>query len=164
MDRSDRDLWADVVAAEQRLTRLRAEFYQSATSRPEILAEALHGSNWERGAALSFLRSLPDDVPALLEPLVECATSPAWALAARQAIAGGTRGVVLPRVRELIARRLDAADTTSDASASDAEEYRRLAELLWHLDDGEGLALLVERAGQSSHPAIREVAEDFSQP
>ncbi|MFC7277258.1 hypothetical protein ACFQS1_24965 [Paractinoplanes rhizophilus] len=149
----DQDLWAAIVAADQKLARVRAEFYQHAEARHEVLVAALQGSNWDRGAALAFLEVLSDDVPELLEQLVEHAMSPRWALAARRAIAAGRHEEVAPALRQIIDRLLPTADP---------EEYRRLAELLRHLGDREGLRMLLDGASRRDDPDIREVVDDFS--
>lgn len=150
---ADQNLWAAVVAADQQLARSRAEFYQHAEARREVLASALRGSNWDRGAALSFLEVLSDDVPELLDQLVEHATSHRWALAARRAIASGRREDVTPMLRQIVEVRLATADP---------DDYRRLAELLRHLNDNVALRALVENAKRRDDPDVQEVARDFS--
>ena len=149
----DQDLWAAIVAADQQLARVRAEFYQDAEARHEVLLAALQGSNWDCGAALAYLEALPDDVPELLDQLVEHAMSHRWALAARRAIAAGWSEKVAPVLRQIIERRLGTADP---------DDYRRIAELLLHLGEREGLRMLVESARKKDDPDIREVADDFS--
>lgn len=146
------ELWAAVVAAEREVTQSRAHFYQRATSRPEILAEALNGSRWEKAAALSFLQSLPDDVPILLGQLVGLAMSSGWALSARRAIASGQRSVVLPALDTLVRARL---------SEADADDYRRLAELLHHIQALDTLGALVQAALVSGDAETIEVGQDF---
>jgi hypothetical protein len=79
-------LWAAVVAAEERLAAAKAAFYRMSASRSAVLATALTGSSWERSAALSFLRSLPEDVPNLVPELFALAVSPAWSSSARDAM------------------------------------------------------------------------------
>jgi len=150
---NDQDLWAAIVAADQHLARARAEFYQHAEARREVLAAALQGSNWDRGAALSLLEVLPDDVPELLDQLVEQATSHRWALASRRAIASGRREAVTPLLRQIIRKRLETADV---------DDYRRLAELLRHMNDEEALSALVQKAGSLDDPDMQEVAQDFA--
>lgn len=149
----DTDLWAAVVAAEQQAASARAEFYHNAESRHDVLAAGLHGSRWEQRSALTFLECFPDDVPALLDQVIDLATSPRWAGPARQAIASNKAEAVVHRVRQLIDMRLENAD---------ADDYRRLAELLVHLNDTQALRALIERAKSNNDPEIREVGEDFS--
>ncbi|MFF4813885.1 hypothetical protein ACFY2K_04805 [Kitasatospora sp. NPDC001309] len=152
--KADQDLWALVVAAEQQMARARADFYRNAGSRQDVLAAALRGSTWERGAALAFLRSLPDDVVPLLGQLVDVSMSVKWASAAKRAIAGGNPAAVRPAVRRLVEERLPAAD---------ADDWRRLVELLDFLGDREGVRELVAQAATNGDPEIREVGEDFSE-
>jgi hypothetical protein len=96
---------------------------------------------------------LPDHVPELLDQLVEHATSHGWALAARRAIASGRREAVMPLLRQIVDRRLAIAD---------ADDCRRLAELLRHLNDKEALEALVQELSSRDDPDFLEVAEDFS--
>lgn len=153
MTESDHDLWATLVSADKQLAGARAEFYQRAGDRRSVLAAALRGSAWDRGAALSFLEALPDDVPSLLDELVDNALSVRWALAARRAIAAGQPVVVTPLLTEIVRGRLAAAD---------ADDFRRLAELLRHLGAVEPLASLLSEARQSDDPETRQVADDFT--
>ncbi|SEQ13080.1 hypothetical protein SAMN05216188_102162 [Lentzea xinjiangensis] len=151
----DQDLWAAVVAADRRLARARADFHQHAAARREVLADALalRPSNaWECGSALSFLSVLPEDVPALVDQLVECATLDGWALEARSALAAGRRAEVLPLVRQAVDRRLPIAD---------ALDYRRLAELLHHVGDEEALHALVESARGHGEQEVRDLADEL---
>ncbi|GLX03547.1 hypothetical protein [Microbispora sp. NBRC 16548] len=150
---TDRRMWEAIIAAEQQSARLRADFYRHAASRAETLSAALRGSTWDRGAALTFLQTFPSDVPALLRPLVELALSQAWALDARRAIARGRRDLVLPRLRDMVVERLPTAD---------AEDLRRMAELLGSIEAWQILRVLVQNAAGSDDPDAREVAEDFT--
>ena len=104
-------------------------------------------------AASSFVQALPDDVPELIDQLIAHAMSPRSALAARRAIASGRTDIVRPLVRQVVNRRLATADP---------DDYRRLAELLVHLHDGEALEALVRKARSHDDPSLQEVAEDFS--
>ncbi|GIF24010.1 hypothetical protein BJ973_004622 [Actinoplanes tereljensis] len=151
-DEVDQELWAAVVAAQQQLARARAEFHRHAQSRPEILAGALRGSSWERGAALSFLETLPDDVPELLDVLIDNAMAPGWALAARRAIAAGRPEAISPLIKKASAER---------SLNADAEDCRRLAELLEHLGESDCLADLLQAAGRQGDPEYLEIVEDF---
>lgn len=153
--RADDALWAAVIAAEKELGRAHAAFYQQADLRRETLSRALRAGSksWDSFAALDLLDRLSDDVPELLEELVDLAMVDVRALDARRVIAR-RRYVVTQTVRDIVARRLDTADD---------RDYWRLAELLEHLRDGEGLRSLVERARTSDDPDIREVADHFDQ-
>ena len=64
----------------------------------------------DQRAALHFLGALPDDVPALLDRLVELSLSHRWALAARQAIAPAWQADHLPEPPQKVKARLDHAD------------------------------------------------------
>jgi hypothetical protein len=149
----DGDLWEACVVAERKLAGCRAAFYQNAQNRAEALTQALSGSGWDRTAALRLLDSLPDDVPDLLDQLIEYALSQGSALQARRAIGSGRGIEVVDKVRRLVEARLFVAD---------AEEYRRLAELLTYLMDWGALRDLVRRAAASQDPETREVGEDFN--
>ncbi|GIE85766.1 hypothetical protein [Actinoplanes regularis] len=151
----DQQLWAALVAAEQERAHRRAEFYQHAKSRTGIIAQALNGSRWDQGVALEFLAVLPEDVPAVLDRLIELSLSHGWALAARQAIAPAWRTGRLGELPQKVMALLDHADE---------DEYRRLAELLDHIQARDVLRELVNRAKTSADPDIREVAEDFAEP
>lgn len=151
----DQALWAALVAAEQDRARRRAEFYQLAKSRTEVITTALAGSVWDQGTALAFLAALPDDVPAVLDRLIELSLSHRWALAARQAITPAWRAGRLAELPQKAIARLEDADD---------DEYRRLAELLEHVHAHDALRELVKRAKTSDDPHIREVAVDFAEP
>jgi hypothetical protein len=49
-------------------------------------------------------------------------------------------------------------------ASADGDEYRRLAELLWHVGDRETLVELTARALVSADSETRAVGEDFSVP
>ena len=147
-------MWEAVVAAERQVTRCRADFYQAAESRAETLRAALTGSNWERRAAFAFLQSLPDDVPILLDQLVELALSHRWAPFARRVISGARRDAVLPALGVMVTARLVVADP---------DEYRRLAELTAAVDGWETLREIVRAALQNDDPDVREVGVDFTE-
>jgi hypothetical protein len=158
MDGNDRQLWADVVAAEQQLVRARLQFSQRSQSREETLSEALDGpSIADRRAALAYLAVFPEEVPVLLGRLFDISLSAGWALAARRAIARGPAEVVVPALRDLVEKQV--ADP-----ATDADDYRRIAELLHHVGHAGTLARLVTIAGRSADPEIREVGTDYTVP
>lgn len=149
----DQKLWAALVAVERERARLRTDFYQHANARTDTLAAALAGTGWDQSAALRFLAALSDDVPALIDRLVELSLSHRSALAARQAIAPAWRAGRLPDLPQKVLARLDQADD---------DEYRLLGELLEHLNAHDALRELLKRARNSADPDIREVAEDFA--
>lgn len=152
--RDDHTLWETVVAAERELAGCRADFYQHANSRLEILAEALNGSGWDRAAAMNFLAVLGlHDTLELLPQLVELALSHRWAGRARQAIGSARRDRLIPALEEIVLPRLGSADW---------DEYRRLAELLAHVEAWDILRQLTQRALTSDDLDTREVGEDFT--
>lgn len=151
-ERDVRSSWADIVAAEQHLARCSADFYQDADSRAGVLVAALAGSNWDRQAALNFLRRFPEDVPALLELLVEHALSHRWASLARSAIRSGRRDSVAARLPDVIDRY---------SAGAEGDDYRRLAELCAEVEHWDILGRLVRQTMASDDVEIREVGEDF---
>ncbi|MFB6839887.1 hypothetical protein [Streptomyces sp. NPDC056361] len=153
---SDDELWQAVVEAKREMHRRQADFHHKAGSRPDILKAALAAGSgpWQRGAALDFLTELSDDVPALLGDLVGLCLSHGWALAARQAIDSIPHDELLPLLEPLVMERLGSADD---------DEYRRLAELLAHVQAWELLSRLVGRALDTDDPDTHEVAEDFTE-
>jgi hypothetical protein len=154
----DRKLWADVVAAEKQLVQARFQFNERSHARKEQLREALEGaSKSDRRAALAFLEVFPEDVPDLLDRLFDISLSPGWALATRRAIARGPAELVTPALRQLVERQLADPET-------DADDYRRIAELLDHVNHADTLAHLANTANQSADPEIREVGTDYTTP
>ncbi|MFD0517868.1 hypothetical protein [Paractinoplanes durhamensis] len=96
----DQRLWDALVAAEWEHAHRRAEFYQQARSRTDVITAALAGSSADQSTALRFLAVLPDDVPAVLDRLIELSLSHRWSLEARQAIAPAWRAGRLPDLPE----------------------------------------------------------------
>lgn len=150
---SDLDLWSAVVQAEREVARRRADFYRHAKDQTAILAQALCGHGWDTGAALWYLREFYDGTPALLEPLVDAALSERTALWARQAIARVSSDRLVPELEPIVLARLDGADDL---------DYRRLAELLAHVQAWPVLHKLVLRALASDDPDTREVGDDVT--
>ncbi|MGY0234261.1 hypothetical protein [Longispora urticae] len=152
---SGQDLWAAVVAADAELTRCRADFYRHAASRADILAVALTGPTGERASAMHFLRSFPEDVPALLEILVENVLSHRWGPYARDAIvASGRRPALFAELRTL---------TDGILPRADADDFLRISDLLTALRDWSGVAHLARRAAATGDPEIREIGADLEQ-
>jgi hypothetical protein len=150
---SDQDLWTAVVQAERELARRRADFHQHARDQTTILAQALRGGGWDASAALWYLREFYDGTPALLEPLVNAALSDRSALWARQAIARVSSDRLFPELERIVPAQLEDADDL---------DYRRLAELLVHVQAWTILHKLVLRALASDDADTREVGEDFT--
>lgn len=161
MDEDDKKLWEAFVSAEQQVGAARVAFFQKARSRRGVLAAALNvrAPYSHQSAALTFLSALPEDVPGLLDQLVELATIEASTFASKKVIKRGVTSqpeIVTPKLRGIIRSRL--ADPQTDEI-----DYRLLAELLRYIHDNEMLAELVQFAKASSDDEIREVGEDFSQ-
>lgn len=153
---NDDELWAAVVRAQADLAERRAAFHQHAHSPGPVLLQALNGAPAEQAAALRFLaasRYLSDHME-LLPKLTELATqSHRWAAYARQAIGATRRDRLIPAMRRLVPPLLETAD---------CDDYRRLAELLAHIQAWELLGELTRRALASADPDMREVGEDFT--
>ncbi|GAA1413056.1 hypothetical protein ACFP71_04655 [Oerskovia paurometabola] len=148
----DEGLWAAVVTAHTGLDRARATYFHRAASRVERAREVLRTSTKGGGiTTLGFLETWPDDVPDLVDEVVGRALIITEALHARRVLAR-RRDVIVPAVRESVLRRLDGADDF---------DVRRLAELLDHLADEEGLRALVAIARQSDDPDILEAVDDY---
>ncbi|GAB2485988.1 hypothetical protein [Nocardiopsis aegyptia] len=153
---SDDELWQAFVEAERETIRRRADFSNAARDRPGILRAALTAGAgpWQRRAALDFLAARSDDVPALLEELVDLSLSHGWAPAARRAIAGLPKDDLVPLLAPLVLEHLDTADD---------DEYLRLVELLVHVGAWDLLGRLVARAPVTDDPDTREAADDLTE-
>jgi hypothetical protein len=149
----DQQLWAAVVEAERQHRRRKAEFYQNAQGRTDILRAALHGQPWQVTTALEYLRTFSIDAPELLPRLVELSLSTRSALAARQAIAAIPRDELWPILTPVIDFQIQ---------TTDPDDLRRLAELLAHLQAWPMLKNVVSRAQEIDDPDAREVADDFA--
>lgn len=150
-------LWRSLVDAERAVRARRAEVHGlGPAARTEVLSNALASeSNWDRTSALVFLRSFPEDVPVLLPAILDLAISTRWAPYAREAIAAAPRGEVIHALRSEIPPRLP---------RSDADAYRRLAEVLVAVAAWDTLADLIRSAStrQNEDEDYLEVASDFS--
>jgi hypothetical protein len=152
---TDDELWRAYVEAQREAHRRRADFHDRARDRPGALRAALgvRAGPWQRACALDLLAALPEDVPALLDDLVDLSLSHGWALAARRAVGALPRDGLEPLLEPLVLERLDSAD---------GDEYRRLAELLVHVGAWDLLGRLVDRAREAEDPGTREVADDVT--
>lgn len=144
--------WARVLEAESAAITARTNF--TPEDYVAVLREALL-DDADRDAALGFAQHLPDEqLKALLPQLYETATlTHRSILLTRQLIARLDRQWLTSALGPLVERTL---------AEGDEEAYRRLAELLDHLEQYGLLARLVEAAAGSEDEEIREVAEDFS--
>ncbi|WP_017584796.1 hypothetical protein [Nocardiopsis ganjiahuensis] len=148
------DEWRSLVELEQEVARRRAEVNRL-PSRPEILTGALlNGSVWDRSVALEFLRDFPEDVPRLLEILVDLSLSPGWLKQAGEAIRAARQDISPSRFVE-VARRATGRE--------DVEDYRSVCCVLADVGAWQALGVVVEQASGSRDPAIREIAQDFSE-
>lgn len=110
------DEWRSLVELEQEVARRRAEVNRL-PSRPEILTEALlDGSVWDRSAALEFLREFPEDVPRLLEILVDTSLSPGWLKPAGEAIRAARQDISPSRFVEVAKRAVGREDVEDHRS------------------------------------------------
>ncbi|MFF4331333.1 hypothetical protein ACFYZT_33135 [Streptomyces sp. NPDC001591] len=145
--------WISLVAIEQEAARCRAELNQL-PSRVHLLAKALSSSSsWDRSAALNFLRIFPEDVPILLNLLVDLSLSTGWALPALEAIRAAEH-----KIEPLHFARV-ALECLADG---EAEDHLRLAGMLAEVRAWEALDAVIGKASESSDPATREVARVFS--
>ncbi len=116
-----------------------------ARSPATILARALSGRATEQAAALRFVAAgFINDHMELVPKLMELATqSHRWAAYARQAFGAARRDRLIPVIRELVPPLLNTAD---------CDDYRRMAELLAHIQAWELLGQLSRRALASADP------------
>ncbi len=145
--------WRALIAAEQAVIRLRAEF-NHADGRSEIISQALASpSKWDRGAAIRFLRYFPDDVHLVLDQLVDLCLSIGWLVFAKEPIRAARSPSLLAKLEEVVSRTLDGADP---------QDYTNIADMLTFVEAWEILAKVLHRARGSEDPEIREVADDFT--
>lgn len=148
------DEWRSLVAAEQEVARCRAEVNRL-SSRVELLTKAMSSSSaWDRSTALEFLRLFPEDVPKLLELLVDLSLSLGWAQPVWEVIRAARNEITPSRFTEIVIGCL---------SDGEVEDYVRLANMLARAEAWEALRAVIERAFESNDPEIREVAHDFTE-
>ncbi|WP_329217292.1 hypothetical protein OG352_14735 [Streptomyces sp. NBC_01485] len=146
--------WRALVAAEQEVARCRAEVNQL-PSRMDLLAKALSSSSaWDRSGALDFLRLFPEDVPKLLDLLVDLSLSTGWAQPALEAIRAARKGIEPSQFVRV------ALDCLSDG---EVEDYLRLADVLAEVEAWEALSAVIGKAAESGDPEIREVSRSFTE-
>lgn len=146
--------WRALVAAEREVARCRAEVNQL-PSRVELLAKALSSSSaWDRSAALDFLHLFPEDVPKLLDLLVDLSLSTGWALPAREAIRAARKDIDPSKFARVALKCL---------SSGEVEDYLRLADVLAEVEAWEALSAVIGKAAESGDPEIREVSRSFTE-
>lgn len=148
----DRRLWAAVESAQRELQRVRAEFYQRAGARRDVLAEALRGRGWGEVAALDFLDGLWDDVPLLVEELVALVMSERH----HEAVHLIKRHSELrqPDLRAIVARYL---------AASDEDDFWYLGRLLHEMRDDNAVRSVIRLAREHEGPEFDETADALEQ-
>lgn len=148
------DEWRSLVELEQDVARRRAELNRL-PSRPEVLTKALlDGSVLDRSVALEFLRNFPEDVPGLLEILVDMSLSPGWLKPASEAIRAALQEISPSRFAEV------AKGAIGD---EEVEDYRMVSCMLANVGAWQALGVVVEQASGSRDPEIREIAQDFTE-
>ncbi|MFJ3540046.1 hypothetical protein ACIPQA_31860 [Streptomyces sp. NPDC090109] len=148
------DEWRALVAAEREVARRRAEVNQL-SSRVELLAEALSSSSaWDRSAALDFLHIFPEDVPKLLDLLIDLSLSTGWTLPAREAIRAARKEIDPSQFARLALGYL---------SDGEAEDYLIMADVLTEVEAWEALGAVVGKAAASSDPKVRKFSRDFTE-
>jgi hypothetical protein len=152
--RPPEEAWDAVVQAEKELMIAIAAFTRSGPEAVDILRRQLRRVG-QRAATLRVILELePEVVQQLLPELVTLAgTTHGEGILARRAI-GELPQTRRGAVTDIVLGRLASADS---------DEYRRLAELLWHIGDRGTLAQVTTLAQASADPEIREVGEDFGE-
>ncbi|WP_208036360.1 hypothetical protein [Streptomyces cyanogenus] len=146
--------WRALVAAEQEVARCRAEVNQL-PSRVDLLAKALSSSSaWDRSAALDFLRLFPEEVPKLLNLLVDLSLSTGWTLPASEAIRAARKEIDPSQFARVVLECLSEGET---------EDYLRLADMLAEVEAWDALGAVLGKAAESSDPEIREVSRSFTE-
>ncbi|MFI0737463.1 hypothetical protein ACH4PU_05005 [Streptomyces sp. NPDC021100] len=146
--------WRALVAAEQEVARCRAEVNQL-PSRVDLLAKALSsGSAWDRAVALDFLHLFPDDVPKLLDLLVDVSMSTGWTVPACETIRAARQEIDQSRFVRVALECL---------SGGEVDDYLRLADVLVEVEAWEALAAVIGKAAESDDPEIREASRSFAE-
>jgi hypothetical protein len=146
--------WRALIAAEQKASRLRAEFNRS-EDRTAILSDALAmTSPLDRSTAITFLRLIPEDVPKVLEQLVGLCLSADWLTLAREPIRSARSESLLVKLDEIVSRVLE--------GNTFAQDYHNMASMLAYVEAWEILARVLEKARGSSDAEIRDVADEYT--
>lgn len=103
MPSPDDQVWQELLAAEREVARCRAALRRS-PGRDEVLRAALRDPMPAgRQAALDYLRSFPDEVPGVLEDVVDLSVSLGWAKHTRDALWAARRDVDPMRLADVAA-------------------------------------------------------------
>jgi hypothetical protein len=154
MSGTEDPLWRALAAAEQDVTRLRAEFNRRA-DRTEILARALAKvSIGDRATALEVLRIFPNDVPRLLEELVDLGLSIRWLTYVRELLRAACSESLLVKLDEVVADIM--------VENTHVQDYNNIANMLAYVEAWGTLAKVLDKARVSADPEVREVADDFT--
>ncbi|NEB09605.1 hypothetical protein G3I32_12135 [Streptomyces coelicoflavus] len=146
--------WRALVVAEQEVARCRAEVNRL-PSREELLTKALSSSSaWDRSAALDFLYLFPEDIPNLLDLLVDLSLSTGWALPAREVIRAARKEIDPSKLARV------ALECLSD---SEVEGYLRLADILAEVQAWEALSAVIGKAAENGDPEIREISRSLTE-
>ncbi|MER7842102.1 hypothetical protein ABTY98_41015 [Streptomyces sp. NPDC096040] len=151
--RADDDAFAEALAAAGRLNRALSPLRINEEWAQERLRSALRRP--EHAVQAIFLLETLDTEPtkALVDDLVKYALRERHTLLIRNLLGRLPWREAKEIVPPAVGRLLDDAD--------DSDDYRRMAELLYHLGLDEALQELCARAEDSIDPDVREVAADF---
>ncbi|QJT01375.1 hypothetical protein G9272_14460 [Streptomyces asoensis] len=145
--------WDALVAAETEIARLRVDVNQL-PMRAEVIERAVKcTAPWERSTALTFLQDFPEEVPRLLELLVDLCLSSRWAPSAREALWSARYDIDAQVLGDVVLRYL--AD-------GDVEDYRLLADTLTYIEAWPALGELIAQAGRSDDAEVREIGEELA--
>ncbi|MFB8088498.1 hypothetical protein [Streptomyces sp. NPDC055992] len=151
--RADDDAFAEALAAADRLNRALGPLRIDREGAQEQLRSALRRPEQAIRAILLLETLGTTPTKALVDDLLELALQVRHTMLIRNLLGRlpwrEAKEIVPPAVRRL----LDDAD--------DSDDYRRMAELLYHLGLDEALQELCARAEDSIDPDVREVAADF---
>jgi hypothetical protein len=151
---ADDDAFAEALAAADRLNRALSPLRIDQEGTQEQLRTALRRPE-EAVRAILLLETLgTTPTKALVDDLLVLALQERRTMLIRNLLGRlpwrEAKEIVPPAVRRLL-----------DDDMDDSDAYRRMAELLYHLDLDEALHELCARAEDSIDPDVREIAADF---
>lgn len=144
--------WRRFTAAERELIGARMALV--ASDWEPVVRRALSTADTE--TALRLLQVLPDErtVPFADALLPLALRSKPYVAIVRELLRSLGPGWMSANARAFVEQTISSPDATE-------EDFHRLAELLVELDEPELLKMVVDAAGRSGDPDIREVAEDY---